>query len=179
MDYFQSAWAVTIGLEAGYSNRPPDPETMWGVTVAVARAHGYTGPMKDLPIETARQIAKGEYWDTLMLDQVAALSAPIAAKLFDQHYNMWSHAPGTFLQRSLNALDHGGADFPDITVDGSIRALTISALAAFLKKRGQEGELVMLKCLNGLQVADYMRQVEQTPTKESSFYGWIDKRVSL
>ena len=48
--------------EGGYSNRNPedDPggETMWGVTARVAREDGYTGPMRDLPLERAKSIAR-------------------------------------------------------------------------------------------------------------------------
>ena len=48
-----------IRREGGYVNDPRDAggETCWGITVAVARANGWTGPMKDLPRETAAAIS--------------------------------------------------------------------------------------------------------------------------
>ena len=54
MSSFDDAFKALIGSEGGYSFNPADPggETMWGVTARVARASGYAGPMKDLPLET-------------------------------------------------------------------------------------------------------------------------------
>lgn len=75
-----------VDREGGYVNHPSDPggETMWGVTARVARAHGYTGPMRDLPLSTARQIAKTTYWDPLGCD---AYDHRVAALMFDTQYN--------------------------------------------------------------------------------------------
>ncbi|KAG0186697.1 hypothetical protein DFQ28_007417 [Apophysomyces sp. BC1034] len=50
----------------------------------VARTWGYTGAMRDLPHETAQQIAKALYWDPLRCD---ADDARIASQLFDAHYH--------------------------------------------------------------------------------------------
>jgi lysozyme family protein len=63
--HFLIAWGKTHAVEKGYSKHPSDPgeETMHGVTAKVARAFGYTGPMKDLPYEKATEIAKLGYWD--------------------------------------------------------------------------------------------------------------------
>lgn len=75
-----------VDREGGYSNNPADPggETMWGVTARVARAHGYAGPMRDMPLSTARSIAKATYWDPLGCDQY---DHRVAALLFDALYN--------------------------------------------------------------------------------------------
>lgn len=59
-------FAIAAGVftvEGGYSNNPADPggETNHGVTVQVARDHGYTGSMRELPKETAQQIYVGSY----------------------------------------------------------------------------------------------------------------------
>lgn len=61
---FEAAFAGVIGNEGGYSNNPDDPggETMWGITVAVARANGYTGEMQLMPKETASAIYQRRYW---------------------------------------------------------------------------------------------------------------------
>src|SRR5690625_2900639 len=41
----------TIRVEGAYSNNPADKggETMYGITVSVARANGYSGPMANMP----------------------------------------------------------------------------------------------------------------------------------
>ncbi|MCZ3110867.1 hypothetical protein NYZ20_18695, partial [Acinetobacter baumannii] len=69
---FDQAFDALIGHEDGYSNNPADPggETMWGVTLTVARASDYTGPMKDLPRDTAKAIYRAQYWDAVRADQL-------------------------------------------------------------------------------------------------------------
>ena len=86
MDNFEDAFRALIGSEGGYSFNPHDPggETMWGVTARVARSAGYAGAMKDLPLDTARQIAKQKYWDPLHLDE---LDPRVAFQIFDANYN--------------------------------------------------------------------------------------------
>lgn len=46
--------------EGGYVNNPKDKggETKYGITVAVARANGYKGNMRNLPKQTAIDIYK-------------------------------------------------------------------------------------------------------------------------
>lgn len=75
-----------VDREGGYVDNPRDPggETMWGVTARVARAHGYTGAMRDMPLSTARTIAKTTYWDSLGCD---TYDHRVAALLFDALYN--------------------------------------------------------------------------------------------
>ena len=56
--------AFVLAREGGYSNHPADKggETNWGITVAVARAHGYAGPMRAMPKATALAIYDAIYW---------------------------------------------------------------------------------------------------------------------
>lgn len=179
MDPFMKAWLKTGRVEAGYSNHPSDPggETMWGITVAVARAHGYLGRMKDLPHHLATDIAKKEFWDKLRLDEVYALSPALAAKLFDVNFNMWSGAAAIFLQRSLNLLNQQGRHYPDIKVDGHVGDQTLATLRAFLKVRGAQGKAVLFASIQGMQTADYARQTEANQAKEDFYFGWLWKRI--
>ncbi|MDR5661010.1 glycosyl hydrolase 108 family protein [Burkholderia cenocepacia] len=86
MSSFDDAFDALMGNEGGYSNNPKDPggETIWGITARVARASGYLGPMRQLPRETAKAIAKKLYWDPLHLD---SFDPRIAFQIFDAHYN--------------------------------------------------------------------------------------------
>lgn len=93
---FDWAFDLLMGHEGGYSNNPKDPggETMWGVTKRVARSWGYQGEMRNLPRETAKQIAKKWYWDPLRCDDYHKV---IAYQLFDTLYNgghtvIWAQA---------------------------------------------------------------------------------------
>lgn len=178
---FDRAWDATGRAEGGYSNHPSDPggETMWGITARVARAHGYTGPMRQLPRSTARDIAKRAYWDALRLDDVAALSPRIAHELFDTNFNLWHGAAVRFLQQSLNGLNQQARRYPDVAVDGRLGPRTLAALREYLRWRGADGELVLLRLLNGLQAADYLRQTVANPAKEDFLFGWILHRVRI
>lgn len=184
MDYFAHAWSLTGAIEKGYSNRPPDPETMHGITIAVARAHGWTGPMRELPIDVATRIARTEYWDRLRLDEIAQLSPSIAYELFDTNFNLWEGAAGQFLQQSINAAAppavENGDVVPLLKVDGLIGSMTIARLGTVLRSRQNgEAELILLRMLNSLQCADYMRQVISQPWKRQFLAGWILKRVTM
>lgn len=178
---FAEAWKRTGRSEGSYSNNPDDPggETMWGVTSFVARKQGYTGPMKDLSREMAEKIARDEYWAPLRLDDIAAISADVAFELFDTNFNLYHGAAASFLQLSLSSLNRQQRDYPDINLDGRIGLKTIEALKAFIKLRGREGEVVLLRCLNSLQCADYIRQAAANPRKESFLYGWVLQRVKI
>jgi lysozyme family protein len=86
MSTFDDAFDLLIGNEGGYVDNPKDPggETMWGVTLRVARAYGYSGEMRDLSRDAAKNIAKKLYWDPLKLDQ---FDGRVAFQIFDANYN--------------------------------------------------------------------------------------------
>jgi lysozyme family protein len=50
--------------EGGYVNNPKDPggETNYGVTIAVARANGYAGSMRSIPMSIVEKIYRTKYW---------------------------------------------------------------------------------------------------------------------
>lgn len=177
---FGDSFDRTLGREKGFSDNPKDRggATNCGITEVVARAHGYTGSMRDLPIETARTIAKAQYWDTLRGDEICALSPKIADKLFDAGYNMGVAVAGKFLQRALNVLNRGATDYPDLVVDGLIGAVTVANLRAFLIRRGVSGEIVMLKALNGQQACRYIEIAEHEPDDEEFEFGWLANRIA-
>ena len=170
-----------IGKEGGYVNNPDDKggPTKWGITQAVARAHGYQGNMKDLSRDQAVQIFEADYWYGPRFDQIAQVSESIAAELMDTGVNMGPSVPSKWLQRWLNAFNIKGTLYPDMSVDGNIGPRTISALTLFLKKRGKEGEAVLLKALNASQGARYLELAEGREANESFIYGWLKERVNL
>ena len=53
-----------IEREGGYVNHPADKggPTCFGITEAVARAHGYSGSMRQLPRDEAAAIYRRLYW---------------------------------------------------------------------------------------------------------------------
>lgn len=168
-----------IGKEGGYVNNPDDRggPTKWGITQSVARAHGYTGDMRNLTREQAVAIFEADYWFGPRLDQVAILSANIAAKLMDIGVNMGPAVGVKFLQRWLNAFNLKGTLYPDLVVDGMIGPRGLNALKAFLAKRGTEGEGVLIKSLNCSQGARYLDIMEANQNQETFGYGWLKERV--
>ncbi|MEL4014375.1 glycoside hydrolase family 108 protein [Dryocola clanedunensis] len=170
-----------LGKEGGYVDHPDDKggPTRWGITQAVARAHGYAGSMKELPRETALAILTADYWTGPRFDQVSELSSSIAAELCDTGVNMGPTVQTKWFQRWLNVFNQQGKLYPDLISDGQIGPRTISALKAFLAARGKEGEQVMLKSLNCSQGQRYLELAEQRPANESFIYGWMKERVGL
>ncbi|MBV8237400.1 MAG: hypothetical protein JO221_01390 [Sphingomonas sp.] len=170
---------AAIGREGGFSDNPADRggATRWGITERVARANGYAGDMRALPRETAAAIYRRLYWQRPGYDRVAATMPLIAAELFDTGINMGPKVATGFLQRALNALNRGGADYADIAVDGLIGPRTLAALDGFRARRGAAGERVLLKALEALQGARYMTLAERRPANEAFLYGWLANRL--
>lgn len=104
-----------LGNEGGYSNNPADPggETMYGITVRVARAYGYLGPMRDLPWSTAMNIYRAHYWATVKADQ---LPEALRFHVFDAAVNSGPAQAVKWLQRAAG-----------VTEDGAIGPQTLAA----------------------------------------------------
>jgi lysozyme family protein len=116
MGNFDMAFASIAKIEGGFSDRDkeadPGGATKHGITERVARTWGYTGDMRDLPLDTARAIAKAWYWDKYQCDQ---FDPRIAYQVFDAAYN--GGYPVRWLQEVVG-----------VKVDGIIGAQTIAAV---------------------------------------------------
>lgn len=166
--------------EGGYVNNPADKggPTSFGITEAVARAHGYRGAMRQLPQSEAAAIYRRLYWLRPRFDQVAKRAPRVASELFDTGVNMGPAVAVTFLQRALTALNRNGGDYPDLVPDGRIGEHTLAALDAFLVTRGSSsGEAVLLRALEALQGERYLRLAERRPANEAFLYGWLANRI--
>src|SRR4051812_5126216 len=169
-----------IEREGGYVDHPADNggATCFGITEAVARAHGYAGSMRQLPRDEAAAIYKRLYWARPRFGEVAKRSARIAAELFDTGVNMGPAVAVTFLQRALTALNRGARDYPDLTPDGRVGPTTLFALDTFLALRGKgSGETVLLRALEALQGERSLRLAERRPANEAFLYGWLANRI--
>lgn len=172
--------AGVVGREGGYVDNPDDKggATRWGVTEKVARDHGYTGHMRDLPREMAVAIYEADYWTGPRFDQVHAVSPAIAEELCDTGINMGPSVPAKMLQRWLTALNAKGTLYPDLIPDGQIGPRTITALQLFMKARGKEGEAVLLRALNSTQAVRYLELAEGREANETFLYGWLHSRTA-
>ena len=168
-----------IEREGGFVEHPADRggPTRWGITQAVARRQGYVDDMRDLPRSDAAAIYKRLYWLAPSFDKISETAPKLAAELFDTGINMGTGIAISFLQRALNALNREGRDYGDLTVDRRIGPATLLALKSFLRKRGQSGEEVLLKAIEALQGAHYVRLAETRPSQEAFLYGWLANRI--
>ena len=98
-----------IDREGGFVDNPADKggPTCFGITEAVARAHGYAGPMRQLPRSVAVAIYLRLYWQRPRLDEVARRSARLAAELFDTGVNMGPARSPSFSARSRRSTATG------------------------------------------------------------------------
>ena len=170
-----------IDREGGYCANPADHggATRFGITEAVARAHGYSGAMAAFPRVEAVAIYRRLYWLRPGFDAVATRAPGLAGELFDTGVNMGPAVAVTFLQRSLTALNRNGHDYPDLAPDGCCGPGTLAALDAFLALRREVGETVLLRALEALQGERYLRLAESRPANEAFLYGWLANRVGL
>lgn len=113
---FETAFDLLITHEGGFSNHPNDPggATMYGVTEAVARAEGYTGPMQDLTLDFAKSVYRKRYWDACRCDQ---MPDPLRYPLFDAAVNSGPSQAIKWLQLAVG-----------VKVDGAIGPVTQQAV---------------------------------------------------
>jgi len=112
---FDQAFERLLGHEGGYVNNPRDPggETNWGVTKVVARANGYSGPMRDLPVSVAKDIYRKTYWAPVRADE---LPEGVRFDVFDAAVNHGVGQSAKWLQRAVGT-----------NPDGVIGAVTVAA----------------------------------------------------
>lgn len=115
---FDQAFDRLISHEGGYVNHPDDPggETMFGVTLRVAREFGYMGRMRELPREMAKEIARQAYWQRVKADEY---HSAIGFQVFDAAYNHGIENAVRFLQRAVRVAD-----------DGKVGPVTLKAIQA-------------------------------------------------
>ncbi|MBJ8441026.1 glycoside hydrolase family 108 protein [Acinetobacter junii] len=170
-----------IKREGGYVNNPADRggATKYGITEAVARASGFKGHMRDLPLSVAKDIYRKQYWTSPRFDQVNVISAAVAEELLDTGVNCGTGFAKPLLQRALNLLNNQGkSGWSDLVIDGVYGSSTLNALKTYMAKRGREGEKVLVRVLNIMQGQRYIEICERNPTQEQFFYGWISNRIA-
>ena len=115
MKTFEECIDYVLKHEGGYVNDPADAggETNYGITVAVARAFGYEGRMKDLPMDTAKAIYKKNYWNKV---KASELPEDIRYSVFDTGINMGTSRAIKLLQECAG-----------VAVDGAIGPNTLKS----------------------------------------------------
>jgi lysozyme family protein len=106
MPLFEDAFEIVVASEGGYSDHAADPggKTRYGITEAVAREHGYTGDMRELPLATAHAIYRRSYWDACKCDK---LPWPLSLYVFDSAVNQGVRPATQMLQRAMDTVQDG------------------------------------------------------------------------
>jgi len=103
---FDTAFHKLLGHEGGFVDHPNDPggATNWGVTERVARANGYTGHMRDLPVEVAKAIYRKDYWTPIRAEEIPEV---LRYAVFDAAVNSGNRQAIQWLQRAVGATPDG------------------------------------------------------------------------
>jgi len=103
---FDTAFEKLVGFEGDYSNDKDDPggATRYGITEQVARENGYSGSMRELPLDFAKAVYKRKYWDAIQAD---ALPPAVRYAVFDSAVNSGVGQATRWLQRALGVKDDG------------------------------------------------------------------------
>ena len=103
---FDTAFTKLLKFEGDYSNDKDDPggATRYGITEQVARENGYSGPMRELPLDFAKAVYKRKYWDTVQAD---SLPSAVQYAIFDAAVNSGPRQAALWLQRAVGVKDDG------------------------------------------------------------------------
>ena len=167
-----------LDRQPGYAGGHDEGPAAFGISEAVARAHGYAGAIRRLPRDEAARIYRRLYWLRPRFDAVAERSPALAAELLETGARLGPAVASTFLQRVLTALNRNGGDYADLVPDGRIGERTLAALDACLACRGRSGETVLLRAIEAVIGERCVRLAERRPPNEAMLYNWLANRMS-
>ena len=152
---FDEAFTLLLGYEGGFSDHRADPggKTQFGITEAVARAHGFTGDMRTLTRDEAKRIYRADYWEPVRADE---LPPQVRYDVFDGAVNSGVKQSVKWLQRAAGVAD-----------DGVIGPKTLAAVHAMTPDR-------VAKRYNGHRLR-FMKDLKNWP---SFSRGWADRIAS-
>lgn len=159
-DALAAALQFVLRWEGGYSNHPADRggPTRFGITQATARAYGYAGPMRELPLDVATRIYRDEYWTRYRCDQ---LPVALAVAFFDTVVNMGPKRATRCLQRALK-----------VPADGVLGPVTIGAAQSRNARAVLTAFMVERK-------AAYVSIASKNPSQRVFLRGWLRRVADL
>ena len=156
---FGSAFHYILRWEGAWSDDPLDPggPTMYGVTLATGRRHGFATKeaLRAITLDQAAAIYRASYW---RFDGV--LDQSVATKVFDMAVNIGLLSAVKKVQRLLNVY---GAD---LVVDGYFGPLTT------VEVNRRDPDLVM-DLLCGISKEHYESVVAKRPESRKFLKGWL------
>lgn len=153
---FNTAFDLLLGHEGGFSDHAADPggKTNYGITEAVAREAGYTGDMRELPMQLAKDIYLARFWRSIRADD---LPPGIRYAVFDAAVNSGPAQATKWLQRALG-----------VEADGVIGPKTLAAAYA------QDARALRLRML-----AQRLRFMAGLPNWPAFSRGWARRIADL
>lgn len=182
---FQKAKAKILNVEGGYVNNPSDAggETYrgiarnknpdwsgWNLIDALKLQANFPHSLDaDSDLQNLIDVFyKKLYWDCCLLDDV--IYQGVADEILDISVNMGSGIAAHITQHALNLMNRNGKTYADILEDGKIGKMTLMLI------NGTKNFQALMKALNVLQGARYVKICETDPTQEEFFVGWIMNR---
>lgn len=130
--------------------------------------------IKNLTQEQATNLYVTNYINQPGYGEIISLSPAVGQKVVDAGVNTGTSRSSRWFQQSMNSLSRGGADFPQINVDGKIGAGTIKAFESLRRVRGNVTACELtLKLMDAQQSTHYMSLIK-TP---QYLPGWVDHRI--
>ena len=175
---FDFAVKKLLGIEGDYSDHKADSggKTRYGITEATARAYGYSGSMKKLPLELAVEIYYKNYWCKMKLHYIP--DSDISYECFEQYVNTGRRKTIIKqLQQALNALNKTSKTFPELDEDGILGIKTSKAITKCLSSNPKIKSRI-LKILNAHQAIYYLRLTIKRKKDKAFFGGWLDHRIN-
>ena len=162
MDRFEKIFDYLLKVEGGYSDDKNDKggKTTWGITEEEAREFGYTGDMRNLTKDFAKNIYLKKYYLGNKLDKV--VNDKVALSICDWAVNSGRNGTKN-VQIALNQINGS-----DLIVDGIIGNKTLEVLNAT-----DPGKF--LEVYHNLQRIYYKGKVEADRTQEKFLIGWLNR----
>ena len=162
MDRFEKFLDYIFEVEGGYTNDENDRggATNFGITEEEAREFGYTGDMKDLTKDFAKNIYLKKYYLGNKLDKI--LNNKVALSIFDWAVNSGGNGTKN-AQIAINQLTNANLDVDGIIGNKTLEALNVADPEKFLE------------VYHNLQRIYYKGKVEADRTQERFLTGWLNR----
>ena len=162
MDRFKKFLDYVFEVEGGYTDDKNDRggKTTWGITEEEAREFGYTGDMRNLTKDFAKNIYLKKYYLGNKLDKIT--DDRVALSIFDWAVNSGRNGTKN-AQIAINQLTNANLD-----VDGIIGNKTLEAINSVDPEK-------FLQVYHNLQRIYYRAKVESDKTQEDFLRGWLNR----
>lgn len=184
MSHFGPAYRRSMLIEKGYVFHPQDRggETFCGV----ARKYWPSWPVwryidylksfpdfpQNIPYSQLEPYLRSFYRENFWTPIEGIADQDIANQVYDTAVNSGLSASVKILQHSLNLLNRGGTDYPDIEVDGVFGNESVQALNTLLLSRPKENLLFLLW---HEQLDGWIDLVRADESQEQFLNGWLKR----